>query len=66
MRYKYTLTRKISEILSALPEKGMGNQHVNFHMKDGTIIEGITVFNCQEFESNKPVDVNLIVGVDVI
>ena len=63
---RYTLDRKISEILSSLPENGMGSQHVNFHMKNGTIVENVTVFNCQEFESNKPIDVNLIVGVDVL
>ena len=62
---KYKLNNRITEILSLLPESGMGSQHVNFHLKNGKIIENVTVFNCQEFESDEPIDVNRIEKVEI-
>jgi hypothetical protein len=62
---KYKLNNRITKILSSLPENGMGSQHVNLHLKNNVIIENVTVFNSQEFESNISIDVNLIEKVEI-
>jgi hypothetical protein len=45
MRHQIKLPKKIIEKLKNLPEAGMGYQIVNFKMKNGKILENITVFN---------------------
>lgn len=63
---KYKLNERITDILRFLPESGMGSQHVNFILKNGYIVENITVFNCEEFESDEPIDVDQIENVEIV
>lgn len=48
MRIK--LNRRWIEVLSNLPESGMGYQKVNVELKNGKIIKDVFVFNAEELE----------------
>ena len=43
----------------------MGSQHINIYLKSGRIIENVTVFNCQEFELDEVINMDLIEKVEI-
>lgn len=57
---KYQLNLDQTKKLTALPETGMGSQHVNIIMKNGNTIENVSVFNCQEFEISDEIELSEI------
>lgn len=52
MRIK--LNKHWIEILSNLPESGMGYQKVNVKLKNGKVIKDVLVFNAEELEIPNP------------
>ena len=45
--HKMWLSKKWVYKLKVLPESGMGYQTVDVHLKNGTVVKGIMVVNCQ-------------------
>ncbi|MBI2677019.1 MAG: hypothetical protein HYX21_03700 [Candidatus Yanofskybacteria bacterium] len=42
------LSQKWVDKLAGLPETGMGYQIVDVYLKNGTIVRGLTVVNCEQ------------------
>ena len=57
------LNEKWCRKLTALPETGMGSQHVDFVLKDKRIVRDVIVFNCEECHSEVDFDPEEIVDV---
>ncbi len=53
--YKIELNKDQSELLSRLPEQGMGYQIVNVFLKDGKVLKHRVVLNCSflQLEDNE-------------
>jgi len=47
-----SLSQRWIDKLAGLPESGMGYQIVNVHLKDGSIVKGIIVFNSSQIIDN--------------
>lgn len=63
MLYKFSTEQR--KILQGLPETGMGSQHVDIYFMDGSVLYNISVFNCEEFESEKDLDIDLIERIEI-
>jgi hypothetical protein len=62
------LAKRWIEFLREKPESGMGYQHVDIKMKDGSVIPEVTIFNGSIIGDAKPewrdIDPSLIAGMD--
>ena len=62
---EYKLPQILIDSLVEQGETGMGFQHVVLQMKDGNRYQGL-VFNCENLQTNYPLNVDEIVSATVI